>query len=86
MIRAIYVDFDGCLSEEKPAHQMNIPTQEIVGIGDSGGDWQFMKKCGFTACPSGAADMLKKEVDYVAGRPTSRGTKEIIQYVLDNLV
>lgn len=66
--------------------KMEIPMRQIAGIGDSNGDWEFMKNCGFSACPSGASSSLKKNVDFVADFPTSEGTKQILEYIFENFV
>nr|MDO8111992.1 HAD-IIB family hydrolase [Candidatus Sigynarchaeota archaeon] len=59
-----------------------IDPADIAGIGDSNCDWEFMKFCGFTACPSNASDDLKKKVNYVSPLPYAKGTIDIIEHIL----
>nr|MDO8109066.1 HAD hydrolase family protein [Candidatus Sigynarchaeota archaeon] len=54
----------------------------VAGIGDSPGDWDFLKNCAFSACPANAADGLKKKCDYVAINQEAKGTLEILRYIL----
>ncbi len=54
----------------------------IVGIGDSDGDWSYMQMCGFTACPSKASRFLREHCDYVATKPETEGTLEILEKIV----
>ncbi|MHA1821033.1 MAG: HAD-IIB family hydrolase, partial [Promethearchaeota archaeon] len=61
--------------------KMQLKPENIAGIGDSPGDWEFLKYCGFSACPSNAADDLKEKVDYVSPFSAERGILDIISYI-----
>ncbi len=54
----------------------------IVGIGDSEGDWQYIQKCGFKACPSNACKFLRDRCDYVASKPETEGVLEILERII----
>lgn len=64
------------------AEKLNIKTSQIVGIGDSKGDWDFMKLCGFSACPQNASLDLKEKCEYISPYTTWKGTIDIIQKIL----
>nr|MDO8087288.1 HAD hydrolase family protein [Candidatus Sigynarchaeum springense] len=59
-----------------------IKFDNIVGIGDSDGDWTYMQRCGFTACPSNASRFLREHCDYVAAKPETEGTLEILEKII----
>ena len=60
-----------------------LSCEEIAGIGDSMADWEFMKDCGFKACPSNGSEELMTKVDYVSPFPDTKGTADIIRKTLD---
>jgi hydroxymethylpyrimidine pyrophosphatase-like HAD family hydrolase len=57
--------------------------ENIAGIGDSTGDWEFMQSCAFSACPANGSDLLKERCNYVAAGSEARGTLEIMQYIIE---
>lgn len=59
-----------------------ITFDETVGIGDADGDWSYISKCGFKACPSNASKFLKEHCDYVASKPETEGFIEILQQII----
>jgi len=60
----------------------DIKFENIAGIGDSDGDWTYMQRCGFSACPSNASRFLREPCDYVATKPETEGTLEIIEKII----
>jgi hydroxymethylpyrimidine pyrophosphatase-like HAD family hydrolase len=56
--------------------------ESIAGIGDSDGDWSFISKCGYKACPSNASRFLKEHCDYVASKPETEGFLEILEQII----
>jgi hydroxymethylpyrimidine pyrophosphatase-like HAD family hydrolase len=56
--------------------------ENIAGVGDSDGDWTYMQRCGFTACPSNASRFLREHCDYVATKPETEGTLEILEKII----
>ena len=60
----------------------NLKFENIVGIGDSDGDWDYISKCGFKACPSNASELLKENCDLVATKPETKGTLEILEQIV----
>jgi hydroxymethylpyrimidine pyrophosphatase-like HAD family hydrolase len=53
-----------------------------VGIGDSNGDWDYIKKCGFKACPSNASRFLRQNCDLIASNSDTLGTIEILENII----
>ncbi len=60
-----------------------IDYSEMVGVGDSFSDKNFMEKCGFKACPSNASNELKEISDYVSKYPDIFGTIDIVNYIIE---
>lgn len=46
----------------KVAKSLNIPLENTLGVGDTLGDWEFMKLCGYAATMADAEEELKQEV------------------------
>jgi HAD superfamily hydrolase (TIGR01484 family) len=63
--------------------QNGYQSEEVAGIGDSDSDWEFLRFCGFTACPSNASEGLKKKVNYLSPYPHGQGTVDIIKHILE---
>ena len=60
----------------------NLNSSNVAGIGDSTGDWDFLQKCVFSACPSNGSDFLKEHCDFTASSSEVEGTLEIIEYII----
>ncbi len=68
---------------EKFMLQNNLGTNEVVYMGDDIPDLEMMKKAGFSACPSDAAQEIKDIADYVSIAPGGKGAaREVIEMVL----
>ena len=70
---------------------MNIPLEDILAVGDSTSDWQFIELCGYGAAMGNASDQLKKLVKtkqeahfYIGGNVDKNGIIEILNY-FDNI-
>lgn len=67
---------------------MNIPLENILAVGDSTSDWQFIELCGYGAAMANASDKLKElvqtkeEKHYYVGNKTvdENGIIEILEY------
>ena len=67
---------------------MNIPLENILAVGDSTSDWQFIELCGYGAAMANASDKLKELVQtkeknhYYVGNKTvdENGIIEILDY------
>ena len=53
--------------------------EEILGVGDSDVDLQFLASCGRSAAPANAFEEVKRIVDYVAPRETADGVRDILK-------
>ena len=62
------------------ADKINIPLENMLGIGDSDVDLPFLKLVGNSAAPSNANSSVKEIVEYVAEEPTSEGVREILTH------
>jgi hydroxymethylpyrimidine pyrophosphatase-like HAD family hydrolase len=62
--------------------EKDLEFETTLGIGDSNGDWDYMKLCGFTACPSNASAFLKSHCDLIASKPESQGVLEILDQII----
>lgn len=66
---------------------MNIPLENILAVGDSTSDWQFIELCGYGAAMGNASNQLKELVKtkqkghfYIGGNVDENGIIEILNY------
>ena len=66
---------------------MNIPLKNILAVGDSTSDWQFIELCGYGAAMGNASEKLKELVKtkgkghfYIGGNVDENGIIEILNY------
>lgn len=66
---------------------MNIPLENILAVGDSTSDWQFIQLCGYGAAMGNASNQLKELVKtkqkghfYIGGNVDENGIIEILNY------
>lgn len=69
-------------SLSKIASQLNVSLENALGVGDTMGDWEFMKDCGYTATMKDAPQELKKLSQFVAPSVNDNGILEIFKYFL----
>lgn len=69
------------------ANNYHIPLHELLGIGDSISDWQYIKSCGFAATLENGNDGLKKLIQskekshfYIGKSVDENGILEIFDY------
>lgn len=55
---------------EEIAHNLHILFEDILGVGDTTHDWQFMQLCGYAAAMGNATDELKRLVRKRGNRGT----------------
>lgn len=79
------------ISKEQGAHEvsknLNISFEEILGVGDSTSDWQFMKLCSYAAAMGNASEELKRLVlskgekfSYIGPTVDENGILEIFKH------
>jgi phosphoglycolate phosphatase (TIGR01487 family) len=61
------------------AEKMGLDSEEIMGIGDSENDLQFLDEVGFKVAVANADFELKNKADYITQRPHGDGVKEAIE-------
>ncbi len=66
---------------------MNVPLKNILAVGDSTSDWQFIELCGYGAAMGNASENLKELVTtkekghfYIGGNVDENGIIEILEY------
>ena len=60
-----------------------IPFEEVAYIGDDLNDFEVMKKCGITGCPSDAVDEIKNISDYVSKYKGGEGAvRDFIEWII----
>ena len=59
---------------------LNVPPEEMLGIGDSTGDMPFLMITGLAAAPSNASESVKAMVDYASTQPESLGVLDILAW------
>jgi hydroxymethylpyrimidine pyrophosphatase-like HAD family hydrolase len=62
--------------------ELEIPHQNVAGIGDAENDHVFLDFCGFSAAVANAVPSLKTHVHLVTRGPRGAGVVELIEYVL----
>lgn len=68
------------------ANNISITPNEILGIGDSTSDWQFIELCGYAGAMGNASDELKQLVktkgdnSFVGGHVDENGVLDIFDY------
>jgi Cof subfamily protein (haloacid dehalogenase superfamily) len=77
------------LSVEKITKTYKIDAKEILAIGDSLSDWQFIEPCGYAGAPENANDELKKlvllkgkEFSFIGKSVDENGILDILNYFL----
>lgn len=53
---------------------------EVLGVGDSDVDLQFLAAAGYSAAPANANTAVKDLVNYVSPYPTTQGVRDILSY------
>jgi hydroxymethylpyrimidine pyrophosphatase-like HAD family hydrolase len=62
--------------------ELNISSQNVVGIGDAENDETFLAMCGYEVAVANALDSLKARVDYVTRGAEGAGVCEIIDTLI----
>lgn len=69
------------------ANNMRVPLENILAVGDSTSDWQFIELCGYGAAMGNASEKLKKLVQtkqeghfFIGGDVDENGIIEILDY------
>ena len=69
------------------ANNMNVPLENILAVGDSTSDWQFIELCGYGAAMGNASEKLKEYVKtkqeghfYIGGDVDENGIIKILNY------
>ncbi|MFQ5421070.1 MAG: HAD family hydrolase [Anaerolineae bacterium] len=62
------------------AERTGIPPADMLGVGDSDVDIQFLALAGHSAAPANANPQVKEIVHYVAPRATSDGVRDILAH------
>jgi HAD superfamily hydrolase (TIGR01484 family) len=61
------------------AREIEIPLEQLGGIGDAAADLQYLKRVGYSAAPANAAAAVKANVQYTAPYPNGRGVRDILE-------
>lgn len=61
------------------SQETSIPTNAMLGVGDSDVDLPFLKKTGYSAAPDNAVPAVKAVADYVSPKRTSEGVVDILK-------
>jgi hydroxymethylpyrimidine pyrophosphatase-like HAD family hydrolase len=60
--------------------QAGYRLEEVLGVGDSDVDLEFLAAVGYAAAPANANAAVKAVVDYVSPAPTSHGVRDILRH------
>lgn len=65
--------------------RFSLPLSQVAYIGDDLNDLPCMRICGFSACPSDAAETVKNSVNYVCRANGGDGAvRDVIDYILSD--
>jgi hydroxymethylpyrimidine pyrophosphatase-like HAD family hydrolase len=71
-------------SLQRVVSDLSIKTDEVLAIGDSENDIEFLSSSGVKVAVSNADEELKSIADYVTMQPHGDGVKEAVQrYIID---
>jgi hydroxymethylpyrimidine pyrophosphatase-like HAD family hydrolase len=71
---------DKALGVRFVAEQTGIPSEAMLGVGDSGVDEPFLAITGRSAAPANASDAVKALVDYVSPCRVGEGLRDILRH------
>jgi len=68
---------------------MNVPLENILAVGDSTSDWQFIELCGYAGAMGNASNELKRLVStkdeghyYIGNSVDENGIIDILNYFI----
>jgi Cof subfamily protein (haloacid dehalogenase superfamily) len=67
---------------KKWAQYTGIPTEKIIGFGDSENDLEFLQECGFSVAMDNAPTQLKEISDKVIGHTDENAVAQYLQIIL----
>ena len=70
-------------SVKEVAQDLGISLDDALGVGDTLGDWEFMKYCGHTAAIGNSPDELKKLAGFTAPSVDDDGILEVFRTMLE---
>ena len=62
------------------AAKIDVPLQNMLGVGDSDVDLPFLERAGRNAAPANANDNVKQLVEYVSPYETADGVRDILEH------
>lgn len=63
--------------------ETGMELSEVVGVGDSSLDLEFVKACGVSVAVANADDELKAGVDIITEKPSGQGFSELASLIID---
>ncbi|MHA1835359.1 MAG: phosphoglycolate phosphatase [Candidatus Odinarchaeia archaeon] len=66
---------------KKAAELIKVDLNEIIGVGDGGNDYHFLKATGYSIALGHAPEKLKRLADYVAKKKYSKGFIEGVEHL-----
>ena len=71
------------------SHKYGVKHEEMLGVGDSTSDWQFMEMCGYVGAMGNADDQLKNLISskpvgqyFVGGSVNENGVLGILDFFI----
>lgn len=61
---------------------INLPLQQIVGVGDAENDCDFLEQCGYSVAVANALPQVKEKVNWVTKNSRGAGVIELINHLL----
>lgn len=61
---------------------LNLPLQQIIGVGDAENDCDFLEQCGYSVAVANALPEVKERVNLVTKNSRGSGVAELIEFIL----
>ncbi len=61
---------------------INLPLQQIIGVGDAENDCDFLEQCGYSVAVANALPEVKERVNLVTKNSRGSGVAELIEFIL----
>jgi hypothetical protein len=62
---------------------INLPLQQIIGVGDAENDCDFLEQCGYSVAVANALPEVKAKVDLVTKNDRGSGVAELIKLMIN---
>lgn len=66
--------------------KLGLDRKEVIGVGDSTLDYDFMREAGLSVAVANADEELKKNADIVLSKPSGEGVAELVEMIISGKI